>query len=294
NALAATVFPVLLLCRWGFPSVVRWRGWLLRTAVACGIWLGVTAGAFGTNALLTDRQMHLWHSSLAVMDIVGTLRFSESDSTDSSLRRALAGTTLRIDQDIHRRIRASYVPAELLHLVYGETRIFDLPLVNAREPAPVAIREAVEAAWSKIVLGRPAAYLRYRLDTFRVVLGFDDAAWERTIIVTHPYQNVAALEEHGIPVGYSRLQGMIGEGLDALSHTPLFKPYLYLVLALGLLVLARRQRDVCALLLSGLGLQASLLLLAHSPDYRYSHWMICATLLAAIVVVARRREPHPL
>jgi hypothetical protein len=68
---------------------------------------------------------------------------------------------------------------------------------------------------------------------------------------------------------------------------------MYLVIALVLLPLAIRHRDVLALLLSGLGLEASLFPLAPTPDYRYSHWLVICTLLAIIMLTARRMKPPP-
>jgi hypothetical protein len=41
-------------------------------------------------------------------------------------------------------------------------------------------------------------------------------------------------------------------------------------------------------LLSGIGLEASLFLLAASPDYRYSHWLVVCTCIAIVMLVARR------
>jgi hypothetical protein len=62
----------------------------------------------------------------------------------------------------------------------------------------------------------------------------------------------------------------------------------YVVITLLLLSIAWRQRDVLAILLSGLGMEATLLPLVHSRDYRYSHWMVITTMIGCIVVIARR------
>ena len=62
---------------------------------------------------------------------------------------------------------------------------------------------------------------------------------------------------------------------------------------LVLLPLARRNRAVLATILSGLVFESSLLFLAASPDYRYSHWMIVCTLIAVVELTARRmRTPE--
>ncbi len=286
NAFAATL-PLLALLGWSAPAVT-WRRRVQRAGLALVLWIGVTVAALGVNRVLADRQMHFWHSSLAIMDIVGTLEFSATPVTDSSLRRTLDGTGLRIQDNIHATIHTRYRAGDFLHLVHGADPLFDLPLVDATAPASPATRAAIERAWRTIVFGRPLAYLQYRLDTFRVVLGFDDVAWSRVLVVTHPYQDRAVLERMGIPTGTSTLQARTGRALDTLSHTLLFRPWAYLLVALALLGLARRDRIAVAVLLSGLGLEASLLPLAGSPDFRYSHWMILCTVVGGAMTFAQR------
>ena len=72
------------------------------------------------------------------------------------------------------------------------------------------------------------------------------------------------------------------------KHTGLFTPWVYAVASLVLLWFARRERVAAALLLSGLGIELTLLPLVHARDYRYSHWMVVTTILATIILVARR------
>jgi hypothetical protein len=178
----------------------------------------------------------------------------------------------------------------MLWLVLGDARAFDLPLADVEPPSP-KLRAALYRAWKRTLYRYPAAYLRYRLDRFRVVLGLTRAGeptWDEPIIVTHDYQDKAALWAAGVSTTISPLQAEVDAALAWASHTPLFRPYLYLFLALALLALARRHALAAALLLSGIGMELSLLFLAHSADYRYSHWMICTTVLAAILLFVER------
>jgi len=93
----------------------------------------------------------------------------------------------------------------------------------------------------------------------------------------------------GTGTRWSALQLALTRVLTAVwKGTPLFKPWIYLALALLLLPLALRQRDAFALLASGIALEATLVVLAPTPDYRYSHWMVVATCIAIVVLVARR------
>ena len=92
---------------------------------------------------------------------------------------------------------------------------------------------------------------------------------------------------------YAGLQRAVDGVVEDLSHTWLFRPWIYLVLTLVLLGFAVRVPYAPGLLLSGLGNEMSLFFLAHSPDYRYSHWMVCTTVLAGILVFADRLRGNP-
>ena len=72
------------------------------------------------------------------------------------------------------------------------------------------------------------------------------------------------------------------------KKTRLFRPHVYALLALALLGFCLRQRDVGAILLSGIGLEVSLFPLVQAPDYRYSHWLVTCALLALVMLIARR------
>ena len=68
------------------------------------------------------------------------------------------------------------------------------------------------------------------------------------------------------------------------------KTSLRVLLALLLLPVARKYRDVLALLLSGIAIDLTLLPLASSPDFRYSHWLVTSVTISTIVLVARRNQ----
>ena len=279
NAFAATLAPIVILFTW--RDLVGWR----RYALSSAMWLATTLSAFGVSNLITDRPTHLWHSSLAVQDIVGTLHFTESDVSDSSLRRAFEGMPLRQRYGLHLWARTYYQPDSLLHIVIGPQALFDLSLEHS---APPDQRAAIERAWRTIVFGRFFAYLRHRVEVMRATIGLTGESWNRKLIITHDFQDPKALRDAGIGTGYSVFQAIVGDINEWVSTTPFFKPYVYLIVALALLVLAVRQRDVIALLMSGIVLEASLLFLSPSADYRYSHWMVVTTCIAIAVLFARR------
>ena len=289
NALAATFGLIVVLFEWKpLPRLKRY-------ALAFGVWVAVTVVAFGINKLITDQETHFFETTL-VDDIIGTLNYVEGERPDSELRATLAGMNLRLDTNIHAGLRRAYRSDTMLWYVVGANRVFDLPLADV-EPPSAAMRARMTEVWKQVVFENFGAYVRYRIDRFRVVIGLEadgETTWSTEhLIVTHDYQDKATIFTYGVATTTSAVQGTIDEGLEYLSHTWLFRPYLYLFLTLVLLVLARRHAVARALLLSGLGIEMSLFFLAHSPDYRYSHWMICTTILAAILLFAARLRGNP-
>jgi hypothetical protein len=93
----------------------------------------------------------------------------------------------------------------------------------------------------------------------------------------------------GIPTRVSDTQYGMSRALDVLAeHTPLFSPWMYLILAFLLLPLAHRQRDVAALLASGIVYELTQTITATNADHARSHWLIATVGIAVILLVARR------
>jgi hypothetical protein len=290
NALAATFSIVVLLFEWREVTGGKWRQRALRYGLALGVWAALTGITFGINAALADREAHFFEGSL-VGDIVGTLNFVEGERTDTSLKRALAGTNLIPQQDVHEALRKSYRSESATGVIEGPDRVFDLVLDEQNPPTPEQ-RQALIRAWKTIVPNNVGAYLRYRVDQFRLLLGLTtdvEDVWDRPIIVTHEFQNKPALTEAGIPSAVSPFQSAIDAVLTWFSHGPLFRPYVYFAISLLLLWPARKNQMALSLLLSGIGIELSMFFLARSMDYRYSHWLVCTTLLACVLLFIDRR-----
>jgi hypothetical protein len=75
----------------------------------------------------------------------------------------------------------------------------------------------------------------------------------------------------------------------AVAVTPLFRPWLYLLLALALIYIARNQRVLRALVLSGVVYEATLIFVGSSSMYRYSHWLITSATIAGVTLLVSRR-----
>lgn len=282
NAIGATFPLVVLLFEWR-PGLPRLR----RHVIATAAWLAVTLGAFWGNAAITDREMHTW-TVFAVYDIAGTLAFVDGELPDAELEAHLAGTDLLVHRGIHAAIRRLYKPTDVLPIINDPVEaLWGLP-INGYVPAPEAQRDGIARAWKATIAAWPRAYVAHRLAVMKEVLGLGGSEASGAI-ARRDYQWSGYVHELGLGTGWSKLQRKLTRVYRLLVRaTPLFSVWMYLAIALALLPLARRHRDVLALLLSGLGLEATLLPLAASPDYRYSHWLVICTVVAAIALGARR------
>ncbi|HEY5924575.1 MAG TPA: hypothetical protein VIV11_23010 [Kofleriaceae bacterium] len=280
NALAATLPLIVLLFEWQ-PV----RRWYVRYAIAVGAWLGVTLLALGLNAALTDRKMHFWYSSYALADITGTLANVDGTIPDEELRPLLAPTQITIDRAYHDTLRARYRADTFLKLLEGNP-LWRVP-IRGTKPAPVEQRDAIGHAWSEIVSSHVGAYVCYRFQAFHEVLGLPEA-FVGHVFRPH-WQTRERLVKMGIPIVTSSFQRTLDEWIHGLgTATAMFRPWIYMLLSILLLPFARRSRLVLAVLCSGLVMELSLLALAITADYRYSHWLVICTCISVVLLVAQR------
>jgi len=283
NAPAASMSLIVLLFDVGKQRVVRY-------VLSTGVWIALTLASIGTNLALTDIHMHFWQSSLAVYDIAGTISYVDGTIPDDELRKTFEGTNLLVDHDIHAAIRHQYTFDDFTPLIAGNGHLWDMP-IEGTVPAPDAQLDAMSRAFWDVVTSHPGAYLRHRLAVTLGVLGVTSN--DGMLVLTYHSSYREYMENVKLDTHPTRMQlRWQGRAQMLARYTPLFKPFLYLIFALVLLWL-NRDRDVLALLLSGLGLESSLILLAPTPDYRYSHWMVICTLISAVLVFARRRKRKP-
>jgi hypothetical protein len=283
NAPAATLAPIVLLCV--VRAMPRWR-----YSIAIAVWLGVTILGLGIDKVLTDQPMHFWHSTLAPMDIVGTTCHADEKISDGDMRERLRGSRPMIDTDIQAAMCRAYNPRDYGGVISGPSRIWDLPF-SGDAPAPPEQRAALEHLFWSTVSAHPVAYLEHRLAVMRWVLALTSEPPNSTVML-HKLQP-EALHDLGIHSVATPKQGLWSRRFSRLAtHTPLYRPWIYALLALILLAFCRRHADIAALLLSGLGAEGSLLLFAGSGDYRYSHWLVVCTCTALVMLVARRIVLH--
>ena len=270
NAAAATL-PLIVLLLEEHPR---------RTAIAAGCWLAVTVASFGLNAAITERHDHAWHNSIALFDIVGTIRFSDG-YPDADIERDLAGVPLVVHGGIKARCEEMYTTGGHYWMTHGERRIFDLPFEQHLDE--------VAAGWAAVVAHDTTAYLRHRLAVFASVTGLDGT-------LDGPVWRLLAVDDQVAPLHlttqHSALQNRWMAWLTRLSRGWLFRPHLYLFLTVLMLPLCR-SRPGWAVLLSGLFYELGLFFVAPSPDYRYSHWMIAAAVTGVVLTFRSRQSPRP-
>ncbi len=283
NAFGATLPLVVLLFQWS-PGM----HWLKRYALATACWLVVTVAAFGVNKALTDKPMYYWNSSLALYDIVGTYAFVDEDLPDSEFETQLAGTELVIKKDIHALIRDVYTPSTYYPILNDPQRtMWNVP-INGYVPAPEPQRDAISRAWWHTITTYPGAYLKHRITVFSEALGIGTGRG-RGVPVKREFRYPQLAWDNGLATAASPIQNKLTRLMQYIArHTPFFVPWIYALLSLIMLPLAFRQRDVLAIILSGIFMELTLLPLVHSNDFRYSHWMVLTTTIAAIVLATRR------
>ncbi|MDQ3364487.1 MAG: hypothetical protein M3680_03570 [Myxococcota bacterium] len=295
DAWIAALPPFLLLFRWGAEA-----GWLRRLLVAAVAWLLVTLAALGVNRALTDVPKHKWHGTVALHDIVGTLAFVDREVPDAELLELFDGTGLRTPRDVHAAARRAYTPRDAGRATsHPQLAMWHVPEFGL-EAMPATVRDGIERARAHLVSTHRGAYLRHRLAVAGQLLGFGS---DRSTLAApgRDFNDPELMRWMGLATGWSQVQLTATSGVSTLAReTPLFLPWIYLVLALVSVPLTRRHRDAAALLASGLCLVASLVLTAPGRDYRFVHWLVLCTCVAIVILIARRRtgavlvEPAPM
>ena len=278
NALLMTGPLLVFAFRWN-PAY----GWIKSTALAVVAWIVITLTAQVIESRLTDEEQHLWHTKIALCDIAGTLRYEPATISDAELSRLAPGVTFLVP-DVQ-----DYLKNAVELRGYVDTLWLPTYSVFAA-PRTAAERAAVTAAWKAIVFGHLDAYIAYRWDVVRRMLGLSDDA-EGSLVynwftdIQDPYFSASAIDHDATG---AHLQNLLREAIDVVADTPVFSVLVYLVLLLLLLPFALRDRQVFGLLASAITGELALVVIAPTPDWRYSYWAIVAVVFSVILLVARR------
>ncbi len=272
NAAAATLPIVVLLFVWK-DGITGWK----RYAIASGVWLAITISAAMANRLLADQNEDVF-ASLAMNDIAGVSCFQHG-YTDADIRADAPGLPWQQDTDLIERTCKVYAPNATWLDLAGDGGVFRYP-TTPEESAAVA------AGWRNMIVKHPVAYLRHRFAVFlaelRITIRDNFYLWPS---FTDSAERSKRLEHDG---AHSWLQSAWMKVLVKLAFTPVYWAWIYFVLGLIVLWLCRRERVALTVVLSGVMCEAGLFIAAPAIDYRYSHWMVTCTIVAAVYYVAAR------
>lgn len=272
---AIAVLPIVVAgLRWPFG---RWR----QLGTAALAWLVIAGIAFGLDQLLVEERSHRREVALAMFDITGTLDHA-GKLDDATIERELPGVALAVTTDIQTRARAAHSHPD--KLARGDTRLFEPATTDAE-------RDALMQARRSLSREMPMAYLRHRMHELSHVLGISRIKSWRPLF-TEFVQNKESRIAVAHAAHHSLAQRILIWPVKKLGHTFLFRPYVYFFLGIVLLPLAlvRRHGLAAMVLVSGIAYELALGIVTYTPNYNDSHWMMVATVIAAIVIAIRELE----
>lgn len=273
NAAAATL-PIVLALFASRAGRQRWKHYALATAA----WLAITAAALAADAMLVEHKTYPWQTAAAPVDIAGIIRYSRKID-DAHLLAETEGVPWIHTDKIQIRMRNLYRPdANILMLSDGPNAIFHYPTTDEQ-------RDALAAAWKRLIVEHPFAFLRHRVAVFRALLTQYAGVWSGFV------NSEWAIEDLGYKTTHSAIQQAWVTEMEKVADTPLFSGWVYFIVGILFIPLCRRDRISGILVASALLYELGLLLITPALDYRYVHWMVVATIIAAIrLFVLRYRQ----
>jgi hypothetical protein len=271
-AALAAVVPLLALA----PTTLgRWQ----RIAAIGGIAIAIEGGAVAADRILVDDDTFVLQQATMLPDTVAVLRRGHVTAV-RSLDAALDGVPVIDEQRLREITGGRKDPSDWWGLAHGEHRAFD----------PVATEDeawALFRSWRHAATRHPVAYVRHRLQLARRVVGwteppdpvFDDLG-DSALLDPLLYRASPSTFEYG---ARAVVRGAASLGL--------FRPWLYLVIAIVLIAIVRRPL-VRTFAASAIAYELAMILFAPGLDYRYSHWLVVGTCTAGVAAaLARRHAP---
>ena len=248
-----------------------------RLAVVGGAAVVLVGLTFGVSRVLTTSHVQLtpmWS------DIVGVIAFSDP-KTDDELRTTLRGTPLVVDEGIQAQTQILYALRGAFRITQGEQRLFSYPKTDAEWAA-------LNRAWKDLVLGNPGAYLAYHWNEYQDLLGMNPQHSPGILWNLFLEDREGQIDQIDHDATWSGFQWKASAFVYWIgSHTPLFSPWLYMVLAIVFGAALCRDRLTASLLFSGVLYELSYFPVGANPDFRYSHWMITSVTIASVMLIAQ-------
>jgi len=253
---------------------------LKAAALSLALFAAIVLAAAAVNSHFTTRHSHPWVHTNAIHDIAGTL-CKAGPLSDDELRAELAGMKLHQPDHLQQWLCTDYSPRWWFSLLDDKVGVFEAKPDDAE-------RAARRTAWSTVVRSHPRSFLVHRLTVFAAVLGLDGAVPDEPVCQT--FGTPLQAERLGLAHDLSSIQTALGDVFNAFAKTPLFRPWLYALVALVLAGYAVKKREglLLALVTSGLLYEAAYLIGAAGAPYRYSHYLIVCT-CAGLALLQRYR-----
>ncbi|MEO8844394.1 MAG: hypothetical protein ABI591_32655 [Kofleriaceae bacterium] len=252
------------------PPQVWWR----RAAIAVGLALGLSVLAGFANWALVVVDTYT-PQQLGYVDVTGTMRRTKLKKIEV-LDAAFAGLPI-VD---HATFKAQLLAGSDAHswwsLTHGDKRMFELIATDEQAAALAADRHAAITHHTK-------AYLVHRWAMTRALLEITGSG-AQIVDDFGDFDLLAPLHHRASSSDWQR-----GWRIFVRWTAPVFRPWIWLVLAIAAIVLARRRPLLRALAISGVLYELVMWFLAPATEYRYSHWLITTACIAlAALVVARK------
>jgi hypothetical protein len=268
-AAVAAIVPLLVLAP---TALSRWR----RVAAIVGLALAIEAVAIAADRALADDDTFVLQEAVMLPDAAMILR-RQHVTAERSLEAAFTAVPL-IDAHRLRQLTSSKRDIyDWWDLAHGESRSFD-PISTSDEAW------ALFRVWRQQVVRHPIAYLRRRIAMSKRLTGWVDPA-DAIFDDLGDFDLLAPLHHRAIPSTWEVAMRAVAHAADTLR---LFRVWLYLLGAIALVALVRIPLVRCVAA-SGLAWELSQCLFAGGIDYRYSHWLVTATCIAAITAALARR-----
>ncbi len=268
------VFALIPLLALVVPKSTWWK----RIAITLGLVIAVAAAARGADETLTVVDNYEWRQNLMWPDVAGTLRRAKVKD-DHKLDVAFAGVPLAADlPTVKQRLLAKKDALDAWALANGKDAIFAEVMDDDQA-------HNLARSWKHVITHYPGAYLVHRWSMTRAMLGLGSGTFAP---VYDEFGDPGLLQPLHHRATESDWQHGMRYVVRTVAKTPLFRPWLYLVLAIVALVLARRILLLRTLALSGLIYQLTMAVFAPSPEYRFSHWLVTAATVALAALIASR------
>ena len=267
------IIPLLLLA---LPPARWWK--------RIGFALAVTILLAGISRLaewgVTDIKTWEWQQRLMLTDTVNTVR--RLHLKEGGAAKAFEGFAIVDPKDLPNRLSPKREAFDWYPLTHGDKRPFDL--VTSDEGSA-----RMAATWRRTITKYPFAYLKHRELVVKGLLLLEGKS-----AVFDSFGDVellGALHHRASPSGWE--DGMRA-WIRAAGHTPLFRPVIYVLIAIGVLIYERKRRTVASTLAaSALLYLATLAFLSPAVEYRLAHWMVTAGFAAGVAVLVARRSQTP-